>query len=210
MFLNPSKNNGTAFDDTTLTTQMARDFMSQYLLLKKGGQAITEAEISQIANNVLSLPTYTKSEGAVYIALNLKITNNIDKSTVSRYRDDVNWTLKTRSMQVKDGPVSILNEAMNTQNQATLDRLDGIISITEGLIQDLLAIEVPKDAVSVHLGLLNAVSNILASLEAMKLAFIDPVKSYAGTNQYNNNVINFQTALSDENDYFIKKLGSVI
>src|SRR3989344_6384776 len=55
------------FDETTLTAQMSRDFLSQYLWSVKGG-AVTPEESAKIAQNILSVPGYTSTSGAKYIS----------------------------------------------------------------------------------------------------------------------------------------------
>ena len=68
--------------------------------------------------------------------------------------------------------------------------------------------EVPKDAVTVHLALLNTFSNILSNLEALRGSSVDPIGGMVGMSQYNNNINSLKTALSNMNVYFSQKLGT--
>src|SRR3989344_1377572 len=203
---NNSGNNDDFFDETTLTGQMSKDFLSQYLLLKKGGKTLTEEDVDQITNNVTSSPVYSGIKGPVYVPSNLYITSNASKNTVSKYRDKVNLVLKTRSTQINDNLVTIVNNALKSGNSGELSRLDPIIEASKGFISDFLNMEVPNDAVGVHLDLLNSVSKFEADMEAMKQIYNDPIRAISGISQYNIDIIDFQNALNKINNYFDQKL----
>ena len=201
-----TKNNQGAFDETTMTAQMSKDFFSQYLLLKQGGKALTTADINNITNNILSSPLYT-NKGAVYVSGNLHITSKIDIDTVKKYKDTLNLILKTRSSQIKDNPAFIVNSTTNSSGSNELPKLDYITKVGQGLISDLLAVEVPSDALEMHLGLINSVSNLVSDVDGMKQIYTDPVKSLSAVSQYNKDVILFQNSLNAINAYFERKLG---
>ena len=95
-------------------------------------------------------------------------------------------------MQVTSSPVTALNFAVKDGGENALLRLDSSIYIGKELVKDLLQIEVPKSAILVHLGLLNALSSVLSNLEAMRVTFTDPVKALTGIGQYNKQMIEFQ------------------
>lgn len=205
-----TKSESNISEDTTLTAQMSRDFMSQYLLLKRGGGELTAEQMSQIGKNVLSLPEYNINSAVVYVNSNLNIINANDTPTLKKYRDTVNSILKKRSMQVAEGPISIVSTAVTSKDSKVLERLDSVIAAAKGTLNDLLSISVPSSAVKVHLGLINAISAVLSSLESMRLAFTDPVKASVGISHYSQSMINFQNALSAINSFFVSKLGSSI
>ena len=205
---NLTKTNPNAFDETTLTAQMSKDFLSQYLLLKKGGKTLTQEDINGITSNIVNSPVYTKTTGPVYIKTNLHIIPKSDTETIKKYKNTINLILKNRSMQVKENPTLILGTALNSESENVLKRLDPIVVIGKGMVSDLLSVEVPENAISVHLGLLNTSSNLLSNLEDMREVFSDPVRSLAGMGQYSKHVIDFQNALKNLNAYFVEKLGS--
>ena len=57
----------------------------------------------------------------------------------------------------------------------------------------------------IHLGLLNAVSNLLSNIEAIREAFSDPVKSFAGASQYTQHEKDTETAMQKLNIYLESK-----
>jgi hypothetical protein len=126
---------------------------------------------------------------------------------VKKYKDEVNLILKTRSTQIKDNPVLITNNSLNSGQSSELSKLSSIITTGNLMKSDLLAVIVPKDAVTVHLELLNTSSRVLADIESMKDVYSDPIKSLSGISQYNVDVIDFQNSLKNLNLYFDQKLG---
>jgi len=200
------------FDETTLTAQMAKDFFSQYLTLKKGKQPITADEINKIAENTLSLSEYTKATGALYLASNLHINQNSGAEILRKYRDSLNKSVEGRlgEIQVKEDPMAILVAAVNKDDEKEIAKLDPIILAGKDIISDLLYMEVPKELVAMHLSLLNASSNLLLNLEQMRVTLSDPVRSFAGASQYSKHLVEFQTALANLNSYLLQKLGGKI
>nr|QBM02365.1 hypothetical protein [uncultured archaeon] len=202
--------NPEVFDGTTITSQVAKDFFSQYLLAKGGGGTVTVDMANKISDSVLSNTNYTQINGPIYIAENLHIKQEENLDIIKSYKTTLNLILKTRSTQVTDSPVTAINKATKAGGQDALLRLDSTISIAKGLVSDLLQMNVPKSAVSAHLALLNATSDVVSDLEAMRVAFTDPIRGLAGIGQYNSDMIKFQNALIEVNKYLAQKTGSNI
>ncbi|KND47995.1 MAG: hypothetical protein AB201_00110 [Parcubacteria bacterium C7867-006] len=203
-FQDLTKQNSFDYDETTLTAQMSKDFMSQYLLLKKGGRQLTADDIDKITSNIMSSPQYKQLSAPVYVTKNLKISPNNDISSLRNYRDQINLILKNRSLEIRDNPIMVLSSAAKTNNSALLDRLDVIINASNGFIQDFLNTNVPESAISVHLNLMNAVSALVVNTEAMKEIYNDPVRAMMGLSQYTSYTTNFQKRLAEMNSYLSK------
>lgn len=197
-----TKNKSTSEEDTTLTDQMSRDFMSQYLMAVKEGIDVTPEVASKIARSTLSMSTYQPSS-VVYIKENLKISP-VSKSVLNKYKENINQAVMSVYYSVKDEPTSILISALQTENEAELKRLDPIITINKLTIKSLLAMEVPESAVKVHLELLNASSLILSDLESMRVAISDPVKVFSAVGSYTTNLGKFKASLANLDLYLLK------
>lgn len=199
-----SKSKDGSYDDTTVTSQLAKDFLSQYLLAKKGGGDLKPEEMANIVNNIASSPQYSKTLGATYMTKNLRIAKENNEQTRKKYKDTVNLILKNRSSQIKDNPASIMNQAMKSQNEKTLERLDPIIFTAKGFIDDYLNVEVPEGALNIHIAMINSVSNLLSDLEAMRSYVKDPIKSLSAFGLYEKHVKDFQTALNATNQMILR------
>jgi hypothetical protein len=209
--IDPNKNvttilagsNSNGSDETTLTAQMSRDFLSQYLLAVKNGN-LTSEEVNKIAENTLAMSDYTVIAGAKYIAANLHTTTKSDSYTLQTYKTAVNQILKDNSSQIKENPISIFQDALYSASETKMAKLDPIILINKRFIADFLALETPQKAVGVHLALLNASSAVLADLEAMRVIFTDPIRSLAAVNQYNKDMVTLKTAVENIGVFFFK------
>ena len=205
-----STNNTATPDNTTMTGQLAKDIFSRYLLVARGGQIVTPDMASKITDQTLASPQYIKSIGAVYLASNLHIAPSDNSNTVKTYEDEINFHLLTRFQEIKveEDPMTIANKAMMDNKESDITQIDTIISANKGFVSDLFSMQVPRSAITLHLALLNASSNLLASVEAIRQVFNDPVRGMTGIGQYNNNMIEFLDALKKIQAYFKLKLGS--
>lgn len=206
--IKPGADNSSAFTETSLTGQVARDTLSQYLLSVRNGKTIDPTEAAKIAESTLSVQKYTDQNGPVYVAQNLHITAKTDIDTLKKYKEAMNASLKTRSLQIKNNPVTAVETAVAKESQVELTKLDSTIQAGKGFVKDFLEIEVPASAVSVHLALLNAVSNTLTDVELMKEILSDPIKGLVGIGQYNRHILEFQIALGNLNAFFGKNIGN--
>ncbi len=190
-------------EGTTLTDQMSRDFLSQYLITVKNGTEVTPEVASKIAQNTLSLPDYMPSS-VVYIKENLKIVKKSDPVSIGKYRDSINQVLIPLYYSLKDDPMAILVNSLQTENEKELKKLDPIITINKDAIKKLLEIEVPEGAIGFHLNLLNASAKTLSDLEAMRVAISDPVKVFSVVGSYSQNMVNFGNSVVNMNEYLLK------
>lgn len=211
-----SKNIATIVSDTTsssiysgegtLTDQMAKDFLGQYLLLKKDGGEVTTDQAAQIAENTLALPQYTRGAGTVYKTTDVRInTQQTGQVVFQQYSDDILRIIKKNSPASTRNEMEILDKAIKSENPAELLALDPIIQSYRAIINDLLVISIPSDAVTIHVELLNSMSAILESIESMRVIFTDPVRSLSGINNYGTNIENVAMVVKKFNYYFVSK-----
>ncbi len=199
------KESASTFDDTTVTAQIAKDFFGQYLGIANKG-SVSPDDANTIANNVLATPAYTQTTGALYIANNLHITAQTDTATVQKYFNALTQIIINRKINnTNDDPMAIVKQALTDNNENDLAKLDPMITQGRGVISDLVAIGVPSDAVKLHLALLNASSNMLSNLEAMRVTFNDPIRSFTGASQYGQHVLDLENALKNLQTYFKQK-----
>lgn len=193
-------NDPNQFDETSVTAQLSRDVFSRYLLVANQPGGITTDAANQIADQTLSNNQYTQVAGAVYSEMDLHIVS-ANSDNIKKYTDEMNLILKNRSSQVKVNPLEILSVATQNEDEQELTKLDPIILTAKNFINDLVGIQVPQDAVQVHLDIINSSSNMLSDLEAIRALFTDPVKGLSGVSQYTAHLANFQTAVENMSTY---------
>ncbi len=203
-FENVSGSNSSTGDttDNTLTAQLSKDFFSQYLVLKKSNGTVSAEEAVQIAKNTISDTAYTKATGKLYSTLDIHVNTQTSKEIVQTYAKAINASLKKNSPKKLENELVILDRAVKSGKESDLAQLDPIINGYKGLIRDLTSMSVPQDGVTVHLGFLNSVSNVLANIEAMRVTFSDPVRSFAGVSQYKQHALELAFAMQKLDLYF--------
>lgn len=189
-------------NDSTLTDQLSKDFMSQYLLAIKSGETINKETANVIARNTLSLPDYNISP-VKYIRQNLKIIPQGDIITMRTYKEALNEGLETMYYSINDDPLNTVVNALNTENETELKKLDPIIKVNKSMVKYLLSMKVPEKAVSTHLELLNLSSAILFDLEGMRVGLEDPIKIFISISNYPQNLINFADVVNRMNQFLI-------
>ncbi len=188
-------------EDATLTNQFSIDFMSQYIRVKGSGIPLDNNSINGIANSILSNPQYLKSEGAIYIKENLNIDSSFSQSSKASYKQIVFASIKDGFAKVKVEPILILKESVDQDDERILTALDPIIAANKKVISDMLNVTVPKAAVTLHLNLMNALSDMLSDTESMRVFFADPTRSLGAIRNYQEHMATFIDALSAMNKY---------
>lgn len=194
-------------EDTTLTSALAIDVFSKYLLVANQSGGITTDEANNISTNVLSSFEYNNTGKVIYTSTNLKILKISDLNTVKNYYLSIRQKFTDRALATKEDPIKILNEALVTEKDTDFSKLNPFILTYRGVIADLLSTNVPSDAVKIHLDLINAYSGILSDLESMRAIILDPIKGIAGISQYQQDQINLESALLNINNYFEDRLN---
>ncbi len=193
----------TETEGATLTDQLSRDFLSQYLLTVRNGEQITEEKAFEIAAKTLSSPEYNQKP-VTYIRQNLKVTTKSDSETMKRYKEGVNEAIQPIYYSIYDDPILVFANAVSTENKEELKKLDSVITINKSTIKYLLNMEVPEKAISVHLELLNISSAILFNLENMKIGLDDPIRLFDAFGNYTQNSSIFINILTKMNDFLIR------
>lgn len=176
--------NSTSVEEGTLTDQMSKDFFARYLLLKQGGKEVTPEQAAKIAENTLKSADYTKTSGVVYTRKNIRVGSKTSKDLVEMYSKSITQILINRAIEDRGTTLDIISSAVKNQDQSELKKLDPIIASYKGVISDLVNLEIPSDAVDVHLNFLNSYSNLLSTVEAMRVLFTDPVRSFSAIGLY--------------------------
>lgn len=205
--INLTKNQSASFDSTTLTAQIARDFFSQYLLAKKGSQAINQTEVNNIVDNTLSMPEYTKPPTPIYVASNLHLSQKNDTLAIKKYFNDFSLILKNDIPNNDNNPISAVTKTLNSKNENDLKKIDPFLTASRKAIADLLSIEVPPVAVKPYLDLINKVSALAEDLVAMKKTLTDPLAGLIGTSQFLVDMPALSQSLANMDDFFYEKIG---
>ncbi len=205
-------------DDTTLTSQLAKDFFGRYLVAQ-GEQSQSGVDTSngidtgisdQIVSGVLSSGSYTNASAVIYTAKNLNIQTNSNQTTITNYLNTlVQNSKQMATADAKNGSeIDIINNAILNQDQKEIAKLDPIIASYQILLGNMLKAPTPKDATGLHLEFVNSISAVLSDLSAIRQTFIDPVKALSAISIYKQDYTTMSLAIQKIETYAQIKMKS--
>lgn len=187
---------------SNLTAQLAQDFLGQYLTKKSAGEEIDNTNIAEITESSLQ-NVVIDINPKKYSVKDIKITSDISKARKDRYaRELQDAVIKKESYQNKN-ELTIIEDSLKTQKESAISPLDTIIADYDKTIANTLKIEVPTDAVPIHMVYLNNISSIKNDLTLIRDIVKDPVKGYGAFTQYKRDALKFRVIMDEFAKYFL-------
>lgn len=170
-------------EPTTFTGKFSEAFFQDYLQGKIDGQDFSDPS-ALVGNAVSAIEENTRSKRHSRLEL------TIVPATFEAMREYGNRipeiVVKYQTGSVNE--VTILKQALDTNDATVLAGLVPIHDAYTGMIADMLRVNVPDTFVNTHLSLLNAYEAILTDVEAMQKAFDDPLYALARVRKYGEDV----------------------
>jgi hypothetical protein len=177
---------------TTFTGKFSEAFFKDYMDGKVNGVDFSDpTEFVGKAVDAIDANSQSKR----HTRLELTIVPDSEE-TIHEYGNEVMRIMKKYSITNKNEAV-ILQEALVANDPELLEGLAPTHQVYASYIADTLTTEVPASLVSGHLQLLNAYEAILTDIEAMQLAFTDPLYSLARVKGYEDDADMLLTALQN-------------
>jgi hypothetical protein len=190
------ENKVTNQDETgVITKSISENFFDNYLTAKKNGVEINTENAEKIASLSLENSQFNLKP-TVYKVSELKVSDLIDKKSY-----EVSLENAVRDNMPKNLG-SELGTALFTQKESDLVKIDPVIKGYEDMMEDLLKITLPKNAVGLHLVYLNTISSLYTDLKAIRNIAKDPILGYVGLNQYQVDVEKLKVILNKYELYF--------
>lgn len=181
IFKSSSKNSEKpTYDAPTATEILARNFMVKYKAIKDSGISPDDKTVAQIMSQVAQESLVATKNPKTYTITDLKnITEKNDYSTFREYSQNIKFILTTYFHQKNE--VAIARTASEENDLSTLKNIDPIIRDYGKAISGLLTTAVPKELVTYHVRLLNAVSMSLYGAQAFRKMEADPITALSAT-----------------------------
>lgn len=187
-------------EDLSLMDTVSREFFASYL---SGGQ-ITQKEQEDLIGSFLSYVADYKIEDE-YKLSDIKISSVSGKEKAKDYGNKAGDILNKYTRHLSENELDIFMQAVGTQNQIELRKLNSYSLAYKAIVADLLSLEAPADFSSLHLALINNLNNVGRAVEYMGKTFSDPILGTAGMTQYVEEARLSQSILKDIKDYFGNK-----
>ncbi len=196
-----------AFDETSLTGQMARDLFSRYLLTIKDNP--TQENLNKISDSILSSENYSKISSVVYAISNINTSSSNTSASIKQYGDSLNKIIIGEMMntQKADPLPTILLESIQSENKKRLSDLEVYVKAFKNITNGLLNMAVPSDFSQLHLELLNSSSAVYTDLQAMSKFLDDPIKGIISVKQYSDDLVIMETIQGKINVLYKQKMG---
>lgn len=196
-----------AFDETSLTGQMARDLFSRYLLTIKDNP--TQENLDKISDSILSSENYSKISSVTYNLNNINISPSNTPPSTKQYGDSLNKIIVGEMMatQKTDPLPTILIESIQSENKKRLGDLETYVKAFKNITNGLLNVSVPSDFSQLHLELLNSSSAVYTDLKAMSQFLDDPIKGIISVKQYSDDLVLMETIQEKINVLYKQKMG---
>ncbi len=167
---------------TTFTGKFAEAFFKDYMSgkLKSADGTIDTASIVDGAVKAVETNTTSKE----YTPLDVVIVPD-SKEAVREYGNALGGIIISYPVESKN-ELTILQEALQTEDPEILKQLIPLQQAYAGMIQDTLLVSVPESFVKEHLMLLTAYEAILLDIQTMQNAFLDPLYTLARVKRYQN------------------------
>ncbi|QQR64713.1 hypothetical protein IPH92_04090 [Candidatus Kaiserbacteria bacterium] len=170
---------------TTLTGKFSEAFFQDYLDGKIKGEDFSNPE-AFIGNAVTAIEKNSQSKRHSRLELTI-IPSSFE--SVYTYGNELSLLLKKHSIKNENEAV-ILKRALETNNPSVLAELVPIQAVYTGMIVDALSLPVPETLVDEHIAFLNACEALATDIEAMQVAFSDPLYALARVKEYQNDAKN--------------------
>ncbi|OGG47675.1 hypothetical protein A2671_01585 [Candidatus Kaiserbacteria bacterium RIFCSPHIGHO2_01_FULL_49_13] len=190
-------------DTRTFTDRLAQDVFGNYVTLKQSGVTVdpnTSATIFSAALKNISYPG-----GKDYAESELIISNETGVVASKRYGNTLGAAVRNYGMADTPDELTILYNALTTNDEKKMNDLSLIVESYQALEKAFAATAVPRDAVSIHLKFLNAISHVGGAIDVMRLAFKDPVAASLGFNEYQTSAVELSNAGETLDRYFISR-----
>jgi len=173
---------------STLTQKFSVKFFQDYLYSKGFGGYDTETkeELAKKAVEVLG----NEARDNVYTIDDIVIGLDDSPAAFHQYGNRIAEIIIESSQPTKNNvaEMDILEQAMETKNQAKLVELDPIIEAYRQYFEQTKLVPVPPSLVQQHIDLVNVYNAILNDLLAMRVVFEDPLLALLRVKRYPDDV----------------------
>lgn len=172
-----------AGEEPTATEKLAGTFFTEYLTMRQTGEIETSFGRESIIESTLREIQNTAPSIRKFVEKDILVSPQQGTDAVATYVNIVGATINRHSIQNENEAV-ILLRALEEEDEEVLGQLIPIQSVYTNISRDLKQVVVPKEAISSHLKLLNAVTALEKSIGDMRLAFSDPVLMFHAVTRY--------------------------
>jgi hypothetical protein len=199
---NGSLNSGTASTKTqplTETAKIGQVLVSDYLQLQQSGQPESTDTIDAMVSQALSDPNIVP-QTKVYSFSDIKIGKDDSISASIAYGQNLGALFKNNNAVGNEATYA--RDSVEQNDPSILNNIDPIIASYKNILNGLLGMTAPPSIASMHLDLVNAMSERLSVAELLRMVNTDPAAGLEGAGQYLNALQDLSNAFGEIKQYF--------
>lgn len=165
----------------TSTDVLSREVFAQYIEARKSGHTVASSE--QFVQALIAREKENQKP-VFYTKTSLKVVNTTNDTTVRDYVNSLAKAMYLNNISRDENEISLYSNAINTNDEKSLNKLDPIISGYKQVIASLLLVPVPNSLANTHIQIINNYQLVLGSVEGFKKVFDDPIIGIVSLSQY--------------------------
>jgi hypothetical protein len=177
----------------TETAKIGRDLFINYIQAKQSGAELNDSTTQKIVEEAIT----QKIKGVEVKTYSLSDLQTNSDGDFKAYGNKLGQTLTIGASQNPVSEIEIVQKALATEDPTEIKKLDPIIAGYTKILNELVAISVPREVAGQHLNLLNSVSAMLSDIKNLRVVFEDPIVGLIGISSYYKNVESVRSALSE-------------
>lgn len=191
----------------TETDKFSRELFSTITSLNQTGtldQAVVDKMSDSLADQIKN-PAQKK----IYILADIKVISDESITAIKTYNNALD-TIHSK-YPVKENVMEVLQKFIIDENNVDVGALEGltpIIKQTQGVIDGMLKVNVPKSLAYLHLNYINELQKFSENLNAIQLFDTDPIVALGGISSFEENIILIESAVNKLSEAIQKKLNS--
>jgi len=162
------------------TGKFGQDFLTSYLTYKNLGINTDAADLlySPLSTNIQEISTLPE-----YGAEDLPGLGDNSSESIRAYGNEIGNILLSERGNLEENELAIIAEIVEKRGEGA-EKLDPIIATHKRVLEKLLNVRVPSEAILLHLTFINDYAAAIQSLENIRKMKEDPIYSVVGISQY--------------------------
>ncbi len=202
--ISSSANADVTFDPNNLTDSAARDLFTKYMTVKQSGAPLSADLKNAMVEGVMKTATSKNLTMKIYSATDIHVIGDSSESALRNYANTAGESMK-KSYVSGDSELTILSNTVSNNDNSQLEKLTPIIKGYKQSLKDLLAIPVPARLLSIHLQMINSISEVETKIEAFQYFTTDPIRAGMGISTYEASVNKMADAFKAVADFYAQQ-----